>query len=290
MGAGGGRRAHRPIVRRPPSGYNDAADAALLPAVEVRSEEMPVRHARPPRRGVRLDDAIRAEVVAKPGGGTRLLTRLGERDRRRFDRAVAAVVSAVERGLADGVMANRARAGTRGVELQPWASARRGFRREVALAARASRAAFLGDVHDCYASIRVPVVERALGELGAPHDDVAWVCELLRSFEERGVPGLPVGPAPSAVLANAVLAPVDRAMREATDGAVFRWVDDVLAFTSDRAGAQRAADAFHRALEELGLVAHPLKCRLTLDATEAVIGASAPSGVRGRGRGMMRRP
>ena len=249
-----------------------------------------MRHSRPPRGSPRLDEAILTEFIAKPGGGTRLLTRLGEQDRRRFDRAVAAVVPAVERGLADGVMANRARAGTRGVELQPWASARRGFRREVALAARSSSAAFLGDVLECYASIRAPAVERALGELGVPHDDVAQVCELLRSFEERGVPGLPVGPAPSAVLANAVLAPVDRAIREATDGAVFRWVDDVVACTSGRAGAQRAADAFRRALEGLGLVAHPLKCRLTLDATEAVIGASAPSGVRGRGRGMMRRP
>jgi hypothetical protein len=290
MGAGGGRRAHRPIVRRPPSGYNDAADADLLPAVEVRSEEMPVRHARPPRGGPRLDEAILAEVIAKPGGGTRLLTRLGERDRWRFHRAVAAVVPSVERGLAAGVLANRARSRAYGVELQPWAPARRRFQREVALAARASSAAFVGDVLECYASIRAPVVERALLELGAPHDEVTRVCQLLRSFEERGAPGLPVGPAPSAVLANAVLEPVDRAVRAVANGPVFRWVDDVVAFTSGRIAAERTADAFRRTLEDIGLVAHPRKCRLMLDATEAVTGASGASGVGGRGRGMMRPP
>ena len=249
-----------------------------------------MRHARPPCGGGRLDEAIRAEVVAKPGGGTRLLTRLGERDRWRFDRAVAGVVPAVERGLDGGVMANRARVRTQGVELQSWSSARRRFQREIALAAGSSRAAFVGDVLECYGSIRAAAVERALADLGAPHDDVARVCGLLRSFEERGVPGLPVGPAPSAVLANAVLAQLDRALREAAGGPVFRWVDDVVAFTSGRVGAERTADAFHRALEDLGLVAHPLKCRLTLDAAEAVAGASAASGVRGRGHGMMRRP
>jgi hypothetical protein len=199
-------------------------------------------------------------------------------------------VPAVERGLAVGVMGNRARTGTRGVDLQPWASARRRFQREVALAAASSRAAFVGDVLECYASIRPSAVERSLSDLGAPPGDVARVCDLLRGFEERGLPGLPVGPAPSAVLANAVLAPVDRALREAAGGPVFRWVDDVVAFTSSRAGAERAAGAFHRALEELGLEAHPLKCRLTLDVAEVVTGASVASGVRGRGRGMMRRP
>jgi hypothetical protein len=273
-----------------PSGYNEAADVELLPAVAVRSEEASVRHARPPSRGGRLDETIRSEVVAKPGGGTRLLTRLGERDRWRFDRSVAAVVPAVERGLEVGVMANRARARPQGVELQPWASARRRFQREVALAAGSSRAAFVGDVLECYSSIRAAAVGRALADLGVPHDDVARVCDVLHSFEERGIPGLPVGPVPSAVLANAVLAPVDRAMREAAGGPVFRWVDDVVAFTSGRVGAERTAGAFHRALEDLGLVAHPLKCRLTLDAAEAVAGASAASGARGGGRGMMRRP
>ena len=189
-----------------------------------------------------------------------------------------------------GVMANRARARAQGVELLPWANARRRFQRAVSLAAGSSRAAFVGDVLECYASIRAVAVERALTDMGAAPDDVARVSRVLRSFEERGVPGLPVGPAPSAVLANAVLAPVDRALREAADGPVFRWVDDVVAFTSGRVGAEHTAGAFHRTLEDLGLVGHPVKCGLTLDTTEAVSGASASSGVRELGRGMMRRP
>ena len=248
-----------------------------------------MRHARPPSFD-RLDEAIRSELVAKPGGGSRLLTRLGELDRWRFERAVAAVVPTVERGLAEGVMANRARAGAHGVELQPWQTARRRFRRAVTLAAGSSSAAFVGDVHECYASIRAIAVERALADLGVAHDDVARVCALLRSFEERGVTGLPVGPAPSAVLANAVLAPVDRAMRATANGPVFRWVDDVVAFSSDRLGAEHAAGTFRRTLEEAGLVAHPTKCSVTLAPLESVVVASAASGMRGRGHGMMRRP
>jgi hypothetical protein len=249
-----------------------------------------VRHARPPTLGARPDEAIRSQVIAKPGGGTRMLTHLGDRDRRLFDDAVAAVAPAVERGLAIGVMANRARTRAPGVELQPWAGARRRFRREVAAAARASKALFVGDVADCYASIPAAAVERALADLGVGADDVARVCDVLRSFEERGVRGLPVGPAPSAVLANAVLVPVDRALREAADGPVFRWVDDVVAFASDRRAAERIAAAFHRTLEEAGLLAHPTKCRVSLDPTDILAGVSPASGAHRRGRGMMRRP
>ena len=249
-----------------------------------------MRHARPSSLGARLDEAIRSQVIAKPGGGTRLLTYLGERDRRLFDGAVAAVVPAVERELASGVMANRVRTGSPGVGLQPWANARRRFRREVAAAARSSGAVFVGDVVDCYASIPTVAVERALADLGVEADDVARVCDVLRSFEERGVRGLPVGPAPSAVLANAVLAPVDRALREAADGPVFRWVDDVVAFGSGRRAAERIACAFHRALEDAQLMAHPTKCRVSLEVTGTLAGVSPASGAHRRGRGMMRRP
>ena len=248
-----------------------------------------MRHARPPTLA-RPDGDIRSQVIAKPGGGTRLLTHLGDQERRLFVDAVAAVVPAVERGLANGVMANRARTAGPGVELQPWASARRRFRREVAAAARASGAVFVGDVADCYASIPTVAVERALADLGVGTDDVARVCDVLRTFEERGVRGLPVGPAPSAVLANAVLRPVDRALREAADGPVFRWVDDVVAFASGRRAAERIAAAFHRTLEDAGLFAHPTKCRVSLDATGILAGVSPASGAHRRGHGMMRRP
>jgi hypothetical protein len=187
-------------------------------------------------------------------------------------------------------MANRALPGALGVDLQPWTSARRRYRREVAAAARSSRGAFVGDVFDCYASIRAGAVERALTDLGLAQNDIAGVCDLLRSFEERGVRGLPVGPSPSAVLANAVLVPVDRALREAADGPVFRWVDDVVAFTSGRRAAERVAGAFHRSLHDAGLVAHPDKCRASLDGAGVPSGVPPASGAQGRGRGMIRRP
>ena len=249
-----------------------------------------MHQARLPTLGAGLDQGIRYRFIAKPGGGTRTLTLLGDRDRRLFDDAVAAVVPAVERGLVDGVMANRARTSAVGVVLQPWGSARRRFRRLVAAAARSSSAAFVGDVADCYGSISTVAVERALAGLGVGAEDVARVCDVLRSLEERGVRGLPVGPAPSAVLANAVLAPVDRALREAADAPVLRWVDDVVAFASDSRGAERIAAAFHRTLDEAGLLAHPTKCRVSQVATDTLVGVSHASGAHRRPHGMMRRP
>ena len=142
------------------------------------------------------------------------------------------------------------------------------------------RSAFVGDVRDCYGSITHGEVSRALRCIGAHEDDVRAVVEMLRGFEERGVHGLPIGPQPSAVLANAVLAPVDRAVAGAVDGPVLRWVDDVVAFATDRQRARRAADVFGQTLVELGLAPHEGKS-MTIDDPRALRSAGArPSGSR----------
>jgi Reverse transcriptase (RNA-dependent DNA polymerase) len=249
-----------------------------------------VRHARPPRGGGRHDEAIRFELAAKPGGSIRTLAMLGERDGHSFEHAVAAVVPAVERALTGNVMANRSSVVRAGLELEPWAIAWRRYVRSVSVAAEPSRVAFVGDVLDCYASITPTGVQRALVGMGAGADEAARVAQLLRSFEARGVRGLPVGPAGSAVLANAVLAPLDRAFAEAAGGPAFRWVDDVVAFAPGRVAAQRTADAFRRALDDLGLEAHPTKCAIVHDRSDLLSTASTASAGHGQRRGMMRRP
>jgi hypothetical protein len=237
-----------------------------------------VRPAHAARVRERSDD-IRFEVVGKPGGGSRTLTRLGDRDQHRYRVAVARVVPAAERALGPGVIAHRARATATGFELERWPAARRRFLRSVASAsAGPARAAFVGDVADCYGSILPAAVDAALRRVGAPEDAVRAIDELLRRFAAHGVRGLPVGPEPSAILANVVLGPVDRALTEATGGPSFRWVDDVVTLAADVAAARRAAAAFARSLDRLGLAAHPGKCRVVDDAAAIRTSVSRPCG------------
>jgi hypothetical protein len=78
---------------------------------------------------------------------------------------------------------------------------------------------------------------------------------------------LPVGPEPSAVLANLVLAGADRTLREAGAPHI-RWVDDFVVFTAGRAQSIRALDALRRSLGESGLELSEPKTKI-LDVDEA---------------------
>ena len=252
-----------------------------------------MRHTRPPRsiERPRADDPIRVELVSKPGGGSRTLTHLGERDRRRYDEVVAAVTPEAEHALTPGVVANRARMNGERLELEPWRLARGRFIRSLSAAMRGpSRAAFVGDVHDCYGCITPATVERVLQRLGVAPSRIERLATLLRSFESRGVRGLPIGPYPSAVLANVVLAPVDDALREAAVGPILRWVDDVVAFTPDIVAAHRTAAAFDRALNALGLSVNDAKCHLVDDPVGVLPGGSKTSLSSPPRHGMMRAP
>ena len=125
----------------------------------------------------------------------------------------------------------------------------------------------MSDVRDCYASID----PRALEGVGIDDPDLLG---FLRGLEDAGVRGLPVGPPPSAILANAVLGFADRAVVEVA-AVPIRWVDDVVLVGRDRLGAERAFDAWRRALASLGLEAHDGK---TVRRRPAVgVGAVGPS-------------
>lgn len=217
----------------------------------------------PPRSQAPPPDSIHMQHLEKAEGGTRVLVHLGDEVSRRYAAAVAAVVPAVENALTPVAVANRALSTPTGFRLEPWRSARARLRRAVATcAAGPLTGAFLGDVRDCYGSMTPDAVASALVRSGASDTGVLRIVEILRGFEERGVRGLPVGPPPSAVLANAVLASVDRALAEAAEGPVLRWVDDVIVFTTGPRGARRAAASFERSLGHVGLVPHPAKCRI----------------------------
>lgn len=219
-----------------------------------------------------LSNAEAAEpprVIAsrKPGGGVRWLTHLGARDGLDYARAVARVARAVERALGPEVLANRALRD--GLSLVPWRAERARFRSIVGRWVTSGRSVLATDVAECYRSIDPGVVERALRRLRC---DPGEIVELLDRFARAGVPGLPIGPDASAILANAVLEPADRAVRR-TDTRFVRWVDD---YVLEGSASARALDALGEELGRIGLSLHAAKTR-RLEPRRATEPAEAPA-------------
>lgn len=198
---------------------------------------------------VRRPDVLRrppgADVVARAGGGRRRLTLLEPGDAETYRELVATLTPAVERSLGVGVIANRVGAAGR---LEDWRIAHRRWRRAVAPVGHGLRLHL--DVADCFRSIAPCLVAATLAGMGTVADD--RLIRLLDELAEHGVPGLPVGPPESAVLANAVLARLDRAVRDAGAPHV-RWVDDLVIHVSSRRDAVLVLDGVRRELASLGL-------------------------------------
>jgi len=230
-----------------------------------------------PRRPVRIVQTTR------PGGGHRFLVVLDGPDARAYDHAVARLTQRIERSLGPGVLANRAvgRGTIATARLEPWRPAWQRWRRGLRVASGAPLLRM--DVEGFYGSVGEQTLRRALGA------DADGVLDVLRALWNEGVRGLPVGPEPSAILANAVLASVDTAIRDAGVFAM-RWVDDWVVPVVSTSAAGRTLVAAERGLRELRL-------ELNLDKTsvrdpEAARGAFGPngSGVPGPVRAMMPAP
>ncbi len=198
----------------------------------------------------------------------RQLVRLDADDRAAFACAVWRVAPAIERSLGPEVLANRA--GPRPGTLLPWRPAWARWRAEIArqLEENARPVVLVADVRGCYSSIGPDALDGALRRAGARESDVSAILAWYARFRAGGVEGLPVGPEPSAVLANAVLTVADRALRG--HGTRFqRWVDDIVAFAPDHRQAIRALDDVHRALSSAGLELHDGKTRIVSHPDEA---------------------
>lgn len=170
----------------------------------------------------------------------RWLVRLDPADEAAYRAAVSPLVPRIERGLGPAVLANRARAAPDGWRLAPWGPSRAAWRRTLRRAVREARRGTVFavvDVRDCYGSISTGTIVAVLG------------------------------PEASAVLANGILAALDRSLRA---GGVrhLRWVDDVVLWGADR-DVRRALGELHRAAEGLGLELHDRKTRLLDDREEA---------------------
>jgi Reverse transcriptase (RNA-dependent DNA polymerase) len=237
---------------------------------------------RPIAIGPMLSRPVRWEVVPKPGGGERCLVVTSRVDELAFSRSVGGVAPAIRRALAKESHADRVIASdpTRGPIFEPWRSARRRWRREVRRLGGDSRYVVVTDVRACYPSISPGVVTDRLRELGVPeaciHDIGSW----LHVFRDAGVEGLPVGPAASALLADAVLSAGDDAIR-ATGVAHVRWVDDVTIFAPDARTRTAALEVLRRAWASHGLELHDDKT-VFLEGSDAMAylgtAANSPAG------------
>jgi hypothetical protein len=224
---------------------------------------MPLDHAPGP---------VRWELRSRPGGGTREVVHLDRRDATAYRRLVLPLAGRVERARTPGSFANRT---DRSGRFEPVPVARRRWRRalEDALAARPLGAIAVSDVRECYGSID----RRALRRAGI---DEHGLLAFLGRLEHVGVRGLPVGPSPSAILAEGVLGIADRAVTAATGVVPIRWVDDVVFVGEERSAAVRALDAWCRALRSLGLDPNDDKTvlRTCTEASATSIGRSTSLG------------
>lgn len=223
---------------------------------------MSSRSAGPPSRSD--PNGPRFESVPKPDGGLRWLTRLDPAGDAEYREAVRPLAGRIERALGPEVLAIRSRSVPGGWRPAPWGPARatwrRTLRRIIGEATRATTFA-VADVQDCYGSISPETIASLLGPEAAP------TVTFLRRAHEHGVRGLPIGPDPSAILANAVLAQMDGAIRGA-GARHLRWVDDVFLWGSS-ADVLRALSALDADVAQMGLELHPAKTRVLADRHEA---------------------
>jgi hypothetical protein len=199
--------------------------------------------------GVRHQEA-RVQVMrwTSPAGKQRLLTVLDTTDAVRFREAT-------------GVALPRPPAAPRsfGCERPPgrsWHEERAAWRSALGAAMHAGDVAVVSDVADCYPSIGPRAIRMASALAGGDPDALLAFLGRTRS---AGARGLPIGPTPSAVIADAILAIAD--LEAAAAGVVpIRWVDDVV-FAGSRPAVARAERAWRAALRNLGLRDHEGKRR-----------------------------
>jgi hypothetical protein len=208
---------------------------------------------------------VRVVDVRRADGRVRRLTVLSPAVERWYRDAVAPVAGPVERSLGPAVFAERL-GDPRTLRPLDHRGQRRRFRREVRRLVGDGGGTAM-DVGACYASIAPGAVERALLLAGAHPAQVGRIVRVLDGFARAGVEGLPVGPPASAVLANAVLGRVDRAM-DAAGLRWARWVDDVVV----TAPPERAVETFASALAPWGLAPNAAKT-CALDPSPQVRGS-----------------
>ncbi len=155
---------------------------------------------------------------------------------------------------------------------------RRRWRAAVRARIAGARGVVVSDVQACYPSIGERAIRMAAARAGG---DPVPLLGIIGDHRRAGGEGIPIGPAASASVADAVLAVADDAARLAGCPPI-RWVDDVV-FAGDRDAVARASRAWRRALLELGMREHDGK-----RTANPISLLGSPEAV--SGRGIMRAP
>jgi Reverse transcriptase (RNA-dependent DNA polymerase) len=206
-------------------------------------------------------------VAALHGRRVREVTVLHPTLAARYTELVSSVALRVDGALSPSVAANRVAVASLDpprLVLRSFRGERIAFGRLLAGLARRTPCLLFADVRECYRSIAPGVVGSSLRALGCGGSSVDAIVAFLRGLRELGVEGLPVGPDPSAVLANAVLSEVDRALERLGPPHV-RWVDDLVVGVDGSIGAARALEVTREALDRVGLRLNDAKTRVVLD-------------------------
>ncbi|MEX2275441.1 MAG: RNA-directed DNA polymerase [Actinomycetota bacterium] len=188
--------------------------------------------------------------VPMTSGGMRSLVRLSGRHDLTYRSVVADLAPTIVARSGPETFANRPSERRDGALVPaPWGPVRQRFRRRVHMLARAAGSVAVSDIRDCYRSIAPSILEDCLRDLAL---DPRPLLRVLASTERLGLRGLPVGPYPSALLAEAVLGRIDRAMRAPGIRHV-RWVDDVVITGRSPRDVRSALRRFEEAAGDLGL-------------------------------------
>jgi hypothetical protein len=202
---------------------------------------------------------VRVERWIAPTGKPRLLVHMDEATAARYTRAARLAVPRAMVGPRSYGSARRPdRSPSFGVERRAWRAA-------LVAAAEPGAVAETGDVAACFPSIEEGAIRAAAAAAGGAPEPLL---EVLAGVREIGIRGLPIGPAASSYLANAVLSLADSASARAGVLPV-RWVDDVV-FIGSRGAVSRAGAAWRDALSALGLVHHEGKRWSTPAAPDVV--------------------
>ncbi|HEX2025202.1 MAG TPA: RNA-directed DNA polymerase [Actinomycetota bacterium] len=219
---------------------------------------------------VRVDPIVwRWEVT--PTGTVRRMATLSEGDARRWTAVAARVAAAMEPALRPEVVANRVRLGRRGWSFVPLRTALRSARSRAAAIARRRPVLLRTDVAAFYPSVDPAVAYRTLVRRSVDRSVCAAAADMLEGWGSEGYPGLPIGPPGSAVLANALLDPVDRAVAPSP---FLRWVDDYVIGLDDPSEAAAVVDRLDEALDGIGLRRSERKTCISASAT----GSTWPGG------------
>lgn len=202
---------------------------------------------------------MQVERWTSPAGKHRLITTLDATEATHYRRATAL---ALPRRPPDIRSFGCDRPGVH----RAWRAERVAWRAELRTALAQADAVVASDVADCYPSICERAIRMATTWAGGDPEPLFAFLARTRAAGSRGVP---IGPGPSSVIADAVLAIADERARAA--GLVpVRWVDDVV-FAGDRHLVARASRSWRAALRELGLHEHEGKRRSIRDARAGVV-------------------